>query len=184
MHTWSFSPSYPHTAYPACTIPRGATHPAPAHLPDSAEGAPSHEPPRSLLTQLGPQNHTPPPRHLVRGQVLPWGQGSAPRGDPSWGQTRGWLQLPLCAAPCGSEPAQPFRLLRPGLKSFPRLSVGWYRQQLGCFLPCRTQEDFFLQVGGLLPVSTASHAGHHVPVMLPHKVLRCLPRSGKALVLL
>lgn len=70
-----------------------------------------------------PKPHTT-PCHLAAGQILPWGQGSAAMGDPSWGKTRGWLQLPLCAAPHGSEPAQPFRLLRTGIKSFPQLSVG------------------------------------------------------------
>lgn len=88
------------------------------------------------------------------------------------------LQLLLCAAPCGLQAAQAWE------KILPLVISGLARQQLGCFLPCRTHWDISLRVGDLPPVSAASRAGHHVPAMLPHKVLRCLLSSGKAPVLL
>lgn len=145
--------------------------PCRARLPSSVRGSQHHQEPQHSL--LGPQNHT--PQHLVGGQVLSRGQGSEPGGHPAWGQHEKGSSS-FCVL-WGSEPAQPFRLLR--IENLLLIVPGLYRQQLGCLPPCRTHWGFSVWVGGLLPISTVPHAGHHVPWMLPHKALRCLPRPGK-----
>lgn len=90
-------------------------------------------------------------------------------------------------SPCGSlwlRDSPALQAAQAWIEILPSVVSGLVPTAAGVFPSMQDPTGFFFAGGALLPISTTSHAGHHVPVTLPRKVFRCLLRSGKAPVFL